>query len=129
MIWYITYDHHHHADLCHMQGTRWSQGSEEEDGEQVLQPGSQDQDQHYVNDADRHHTDQDHHHDPSRKKPVPLIELKRESQVEALGVFSPRRRGLAPEYHLITFSGAPEHHLITIAPEHHYSHHGSRSCR
>ena len=51
-----------------MQGTRWSQGSEEEDGEQVLQPGSQDQDQHYVNDADRHHTDQDHHHDPSRKK-------------------------------------------------------------
>ena len=46
-----------------MQGTRWSQDSEEEDGEQVLQPGRQDQDQHYVNDAD-----QDHHHDPSRKK-------------------------------------------------------------
>ena len=51
-----------------MQGTRWSQGSEEEDGEQVLQPGRQDQDQHYVNDVDRHHTDQDQHHDPSRKK-------------------------------------------------------------
>ena len=37
------------------------------------------------------------------KKPVPLRELKRESQVEALGVFSPRRRGLAPENHLIIF--------------------------
>ena len=57
------------------------------------------------------------------KKPVPLRELKRESQVEALRVFSPRQRGLAPEYHLITFSGAPQQHLITIAPDYHYSHH------
>ena len=37
------------------------------------------------------------------KKPAPLRELKRGSQVEALGVFSPRRRGLAPENHLIIF--------------------------
>ena len=51
-----------------MQGTRWSQDSEEEDGEQVLQPRRQDQDQHYVNNVDHHHADQDHHHDPSGKK-------------------------------------------------------------